>query len=91
MRWSIAAGYRIDDPAGPALAAALPRHTAPTEHLASLPHAEVAAALAELAASNRVWPPTAGALERAYQRSDLLAARREVMEAWGRHITQVAR
>ena len=24
--------------------------------------------------------------ERAYQRSDLLAARRELMEAWGRHI-----
>lgn len=29
----------------------------------------------------------AGALERAYQRSDLLAARREVMEAWSRHIS----
>ena len=31
---------------------------------------------------------SAGALEQAYQRSDLLDARREVMEAWGRHITQ---
>ena len=30
---------------------------------------------------------SAGAVERAYQRSDLLDARREVMEAWGRHIT----
>jgi len=30
---------------------------------------------------------SAGALERAYQRSDLLAARREVMEAWSRHIS----
>lgn len=210
MRWSIAAGHRTDDPAGPALSAALPRHTAPTKHFASLPHDEVAAALDKLAASDRAWPPivaclrflaataarsgearfavwdeidldtriwtvpaertktnrehvvplsaaalaaldvarrysggsgpvfvspagrvlsngamskltrhlgftphglrasfrswaaetgvrrevaeaalahSAGALERAYQRSDLLAARREVMEAWGRHIT----
>lgn len=63
MRWSIAAGYRVDDPAGPALAAALPRHTAPTKHLASLPHPEVAAALAEIAASDRVWPPTAACLK----------------------------
>jgi len=30
---------------------------------------------------------SAGALERAYQRSDLLAARRDVMEAWSRHIS----
>ena len=55
MRWSIAAGHRADDPAGPTLAAALPRHTAPTKHLASLPHAEVAAALATLDASSRAW------------------------------------
>lgn len=30
---------------------------------------------------------SAGSLARAYQRSDLLAARRKVMEAWGRYIT----
>ena len=38
MRWCIAAGHRTDDPAGPALAAALPRQTTQTKHLASLPH-----------------------------------------------------
>ena len=63
MRWSIAAGYRADDPAGPALAAALPRHTAPTKHLASLPHTEVGATLAKIAASDGVWPPTVACLQ----------------------------
>ena len=62
MRWCIAAGHRSDDPAGPALTAALPRHTAPTQHLASLPHTEVAAAFAELEASPRTWPPTIACL-----------------------------
>ena len=62
MRWSIAAGHRTDDPAGPALAAALPRHTAPAQHLASLPHAEVPAALDKLDALPRAWPPTVACL-----------------------------
>ncbi len=62
MRWSIAAGHRTDDPAGPALAAALPRHTAPARHLASLPHAEVAPALAKLDALPRAWRPTVACL-----------------------------
>ena len=62
MRWSIAAGHRTDDPAGPALAAALPRHTTPTNHLASLPHPEVCAALSKLEAQPRVWPPTVACL-----------------------------
>ena len=62
MRWSIAAGYRTDDPAGPALAAALPRHTVPTNHLASLPHPEVSAALSKLEAQPRAWPPTVACL-----------------------------
>ena len=62
MRWSIAAGHRTDDPAGPALAAALPRHTAPAKHLASLPHPEVSAALDKLRALPRAWPPTVACL-----------------------------
>ncbi|MDE0369869.1 MAG: tyrosine-type recombinase/integrase [bacterium] len=62
MRWSIAAGHRTDDPAGPALAAALPRHTAPVKHLASLPHPEVAAALDKLNALPGAWPPTVACL-----------------------------
>ena len=41
MRHAIAEGFRTDDPAGPALSAAMPRHTAPPKHHASIPHAEL--------------------------------------------------
>ena len=33
---------------------------------------------------------SAGAVERAYQRSDLLTARREVMDAWGELLAEAA-
>lgn len=62
MRWSIAAGYRSDDPAGPALAAALPRHTTPAKHLASLPHDQVGPTLEKLDTLPRAWPPTVACL-----------------------------
>ena len=62
MRWSIAAGYRTDDPAGPALAVALPRHTTPTNHLASLPHDQVGPTLEKLDTLPRAWPPTVACL-----------------------------
>ncbi len=62
MRWAVAEGYRRDDPAGPALNAALPRHTAPVRHLASLPHGEVAEALARLDSCDRMWRPTVACL-----------------------------
>lgn len=62
MRWSIAAGYRSDDPAGPALAAALPRRTTPAKHLASLPHDQVGPTLEKLDTLPRVWPPTVACL-----------------------------
>ncbi len=62
MRWSVGAGYRSDDPAGPALAAALPRHGTATKHFSSLPHGEVAAALARLDASARTWRPKVACL-----------------------------
>ena len=62
MRWSIAAGYRTDDPAGPALAAALPRQTTPTRHLASLPHDQVGPTLEKLETLPRAWPPTVACL-----------------------------
>ena len=45
MKWSIAQGYRQDDPAGDAIAAALPRNGRRTVHHAALPHAEVGKAL----------------------------------------------
>ena len=58
MRYAIGEGHRSDDPAGPALAAALPRHNnTPTKHLPSLPHGELAAALARLDASAGTWRP----------------------------------
>ena len=62
MRYAIGEGHRSDDPAGPALTAALPRHHgAPTKHLASLPHGELAAALARLDARAR-WRSTMACL-----------------------------
>ena len=62
LRWSIAAGYRTDDPAGPALAVALPRHTTPAKHLASLPHDQVGPTLEKLDTLPRAWPPTVACL-----------------------------
>ena len=63
MRWAIGEGHRSDDPAGPALTAALPRHhSIPTKHLSSLPYKEVAAALAKLDSAERMWRPTVACL-----------------------------
>lgn len=62
MRWTIAHGHRGDDPAGPPLAAALPRYNgSPAQHFASLPHGELAAVFAKLD-SSRVWRPTMACL-----------------------------
>ncbi len=63
MRWAIAEGHRREDPAGPAMTAALPRHNgAPARHFASLPHPELAAALARLDAADTVWRPIVACL-----------------------------
>ena len=51
MKWSVAKGYRDDNPAGDAIAAALPKHNGRVQHHRALPHAEVAAALAKVQAS----------------------------------------
>ena len=45
MRWSMAQGYRQDDPAGDALNIALPKRAKPRQHLKALPYHEVSAAL----------------------------------------------
>ena len=45
MRWSMAQGYRQDDPAGDALNVALPKRGNPRQHLKALPYHEVSAAL----------------------------------------------
>ncbi len=52
MKWAIAQGHRPDNPAGEALAAALPRVEAARTHFRALPHAEVGAALARVRASD---------------------------------------
>jgi len=51
MKWAIAEGYRADNPAGEAIAAALPRGGARKQHQRALPYAEVAAAIETVRAS----------------------------------------
>ena len=45
MKWAVAKGYRQDNPAGDAIAAALPRTGARRNHFKALPHAQVAGAI----------------------------------------------
>ena len=52
MKWSIAQGYRDDNPAGDAIAAALPKNGAVRQHQRALPFAEVGAALDKVRTSN---------------------------------------
>ena len=54
MKWAIAQGYRSDNPAGEAIAAALPRRPVKVRHMPALPHGEVSAAIAAVHAS-RGW------------------------------------
>ena len=51
MRWSVAQGYRSDNPAGDAIGAALPKANAIRRHYRALPHAEVASAIATVRAT----------------------------------------
>ena len=51
MKWAVAKGYRSDNPAGDAIAQALPRHTGETQHRRALPHGEVAEAIQRVQAS----------------------------------------
>ena len=57
MKWAIAEGHRDSNPAGEAIAAALPRHNVAKEHHQALPHAEVGAAL-ETARVSEAWQAT---------------------------------
>ena len=45
MKWAVAQGYRVDNPAGDAISGALPRTGVRIEHRKALPYAEVGAAL----------------------------------------------
>ena len=57
FKWAIAQRYRQDDPAGPAISAALPRNGSKVQHLRALPHREVCAALATVDRT-QAWPLT---------------------------------
>ena len=48
MKWAVAKGYRPDNPAGDAIAAALPRNGNTTRHFKALPHGEVSVALVKV-------------------------------------------
>ena len=62
MRWAVAEGHREDNPAGEAIRAALPQNGGKAQHQRSLPHAEVAGALAKVRGS-QAWPGTQLAFE----------------------------
>ena len=51
MRWAVAQGFREDNPAGEAIGAALPRQGVRPRHLAALPYAKVAEAVATVRGS----------------------------------------
>ncbi len=52
MKWAVAQGYRGDNPAGEAIAHALPRHSKVRAHMRALPHAKVAGAIEAVRASD---------------------------------------
>ena len=53
--WAIAEGYRVDNPAGPALAAALPKPCSPARHHPAMNYAEVGAFLRALDGVTAWW------------------------------------
>ena len=55
MKWSIAHGYRKDNPAGESLRAALPKNTILRTHQKALPHAEVRSAIEKIRSSGAYW------------------------------------
>lgn len=61
--WTIASGFRADNPAGEAVAAILPKCKPATVHREALPHGEVEAALATVRGHNRSAATTRLALE----------------------------
>ena len=63
MKWSRAAGYRSDNPAGEVLGSALPKQTASKAHHRALPFQEVGAALVNLRGDNRTHWATKAVFE----------------------------
>ena len=62
FKWSVAQGYRNDDPAGDTISKALPRSNGQRKHMKALPHSQVADALAKIRASG-AYPGTKLAFE----------------------------
>jgi len=62
MKWAVAKGYREDNPAGDAIAAALPRNGARQKHHRAVPHSELSAALKEIRGAD-AWLGTRLCLE----------------------------
>ena len=62
MKWSVAEGHQEANPAGDAIAAALPKGAGPQKHQKALPHAEVSAAVRKVQES-KAWPVTKLAFE----------------------------
>lgn len=56
MKWAVAQGHRGDNPAGDAIAAALPKNGTGRRHLRALPFREVGAALARVRSSGAYRP-----------------------------------
>ena len=52
MKWAIAQGHRVDNPAGDAIGAVLPKNQVRKEHLSALPYTEVADAIRTVQNSN---------------------------------------
>ena len=63
MRWAVAQGHRTDDPFGQVIDAALPKNGYRQTHHKALPHDQVADALRNVRASDRVWIGTRLAFE----------------------------
>ncbi|MYK90336.1 MAG: tyrosine-type recombinase/integrase [Acidobacteria bacterium] len=57
MKWAVAQGYRMDNPTGEAITAALPKHANQVQHMPALPHGEVAGAVEAVRASS-AWVGT---------------------------------
>ena len=62
MKWSIAQGFRADNPAGDAVTRGLPKSSQRVEHHRALPFAEVGEAVRQVRATD-AWPSTTLAFE----------------------------
>ena len=62
MKWAVAQGHRLDNPAGDALGAALPKTSVAKKHHRALPHTKVTDAIATVRESRAHWA-TVAALE----------------------------